>query len=118
VAEYKSAKTACDSFADNAKDICLAIAKGKERVAKAELNAPYKPSKNADYEVSVAKVEADYMVAKENCDGKASNVKDVCVKEAKAALVGAKSDAKATIRTVAVDHKGIGVTTIPAHTSA
>jgi hypothetical protein len=28
------------------------------------------------------------VVGKENCDDKAGNVKDVCVKEAKAALVG------------------------------
>jgi hypothetical protein len=34
-------------------------------------------------------------VAKEKCDDKAGNEKDVCVKEAKAALVRAKADAKA-----------------------
>jgi|GEM_PF-872738 len=43
-AEYKSAKTGCNSFAGNAKDICMAEAKGKESVAKAELEALYKPS--------------------------------------------------------------------------
>ena len=37
VAEYKSAKGACVSFADNARDICMAEAKGKEMVANAEL---------------------------------------------------------------------------------
>jgi hypothetical protein len=34
-------------------------------------------------------------VAKERCDDSAGNVKDVCVKEAKAAHVSAKADAKA-----------------------
>ena len=99
VIEYKSDKLKCSSFADNAKDICLAVAKGKEKVAKAELEARYKPSKKAGYEVSVVKAKADYAVAKEKCDDKAGNVKDVCVKEAKAALVSAKSDAKALLKT-------------------
>ena len=30
--EYKSAKAHCDSLADNAKDICMAEAKGKDKV--------------------------------------------------------------------------------------
>jgi hypothetical protein len=33
VAEYKSAKAHCGSFASNAKDICMAEAKGKQKVA-------------------------------------------------------------------------------------
>jgi uncharacterized protein YjbJ (UPF0337 family) len=90
-AEYSSAKDQCGSLAGNAKDIC----KGKKKVAEAELDARYKPSKKADYEVSVAKAEAEYAVADEKCDDKGGNDKDVCVKEAKAARVHAKSDAKA-----------------------
>lgn len=43
-AEYKSAKTGCNSLAGNAKNICLAEAKGKESVAKSELEVEYKPS--------------------------------------------------------------------------
>jgi len=99
--EYKSAKANCASFADNAQDIyiCMAVAKRTQKVAKAELDARYKPSKKADYKVSVAKAEADYAVAKEKCDDHAGNVKDVCLKEAKAALVHAKSDAKAHLKT-------------------
>jgi len=98
-AEYKSDKTDCDSFADNAKDICMAVAKGKEKVAKAELEARYKPSKSSGYDISIAKAEADYEVAKEKCDDKSGNVEDICVKEAKAAFVHAKSDAKAQLKT-------------------
>ena len=94
VAEYKAAKVNCGSFAGNAKDICIAEAKGKEKVAKAELKTRYKPSRKEGYDFSVAKAEADYAVAKEKCDDKAGNAKKACVKEAKAALVRAKSDAK------------------------
>ena len=98
-ADYKSDKAGCGSLAHNAKDICMAEAKGKEKVGKAELEARYKPSKQADYEASVAKAEADYAVANEKCDDKAGNDKDVCVKEAKAALVRGKADAKARLKT-------------------
>ena len=77
----------------------MAEAKGKEKVAKAELEARNKPSDKARYAVSIAKAEADYAVAKEKCDDKAGNDKTVCVKEAKAAETRAKADAKAQMKT-------------------
>ena len=94
-AEYKSARAACNSFSGNANDICVLEAKGKERVALAELEASYKPGAKTKYDARVAKAEADYSVAKERCDDLAGNPKDVCVKEAKAAQISAKADAKA-----------------------
>lgn len=47
--EYKSAKASCASLSGNAKDICLAEAKGKEKIAKAELEASYKPTVKTRY---------------------------------------------------------------------
>ena len=95
--EYKTAKHNCNVYADNAKDICVVDAKGKKNVAQAELDASYRPSKQARYDAIVIKAKADYAVAIERCDDKAGNIKDVCVKEAKAALISAKSDAKAQL---------------------
>ena len=43
----KTDKANCKSMSGNAKDICMAEAKGKEKVAKAELEAKYKPSNTA-----------------------------------------------------------------------
>src|SRR5688572_9263548 len=63
--DYKSAKVACGAFSSNAKDICQAEAGGREKIAKAELEARYKPSVNATYKVSVAKADAAYSLAKE-----------------------------------------------------
>jgi hypothetical protein len=97
--EYKSAKAGCDSFAANAKDICMAEAKGGENVALAELEAGYKPTKKTRFNVSIAKAEAAFAVAREKCDDKAGNDKDVCVKEAQAAQIAAKADAKAAMKT-------------------
>jgi hypothetical protein len=98
-ADYKTDKAACGAFAGNAKDICKAEAGGREKVAKAELEAGYKPSVDASYKLRLARAEAAYSVAKEKCDDKSGNVKDVCVKEAKANQVAAKADAKAQMKT-------------------
>ena len=97
--EYKAAKATCDSMSGNTKDICVAEAKGKEKVATADLEASYKPTRKTHYEARVAKAEADYSVAKERCGDQAGNAKDVCVKVAKAAEVTAKADAKAQMKT-------------------
>lgn len=98
-AEYKAAKGNCMSLSGNASDICVAEAKGHEKVARAELEASYKPTAKNRYEVRVAKADADYAVANERCDDLAGNAKDVCVKEAKAAQTSAKADAKAQMKT-------------------
>ena len=98
-AEYKSAKAGCGSLSANAKDVCMAEAKGKENVAKAELEASYMPSDKTRTAVSNAKAEADYSVAKEKCDDKAGDAKKACVKDAKAAETRAKSDASAPMKT-------------------
>jgi hypothetical protein len=98
-AEYKSAMASCDSFADNARNICMTVAKGHKKVAKAQLEARYKPSKEADYNVSIARATADYSIAYEKCEDKADNVKDICQKEAKAARVRADSDAESQLMT-------------------
>ena len=97
-ADYKAAKANCGSLAGNAKDICVAEAKGREKVAKAQLEADYKPTEKNRYDVAAAKAEADYAVAKEKCDDKAGNDKSVCVKQAKAAETRAKADAKANMK--------------------
>jgi osmotically-inducible protein OsmY len=98
-AEYKSAKAGCGSLSANAKDVCMAEAKGKENVAAAELEASYQPSDKTRHAVGIAKAEADYAVAKEKCDDKAGDAKKACVKDAKAAETRAKADASAPTKT-------------------
>jgi hypothetical protein len=95
---YNSAKADCASLSGNPGDICVAEAKGKEMIARAELEASYKPNRETYYQARIAKAEAEYALAKERCDDKAGNAKDVCVKEAKAAETAAKADAKAQVK--------------------
>jgi chromosome segregation ATPase len=93
-AQYKSQRDQCKAMKGNAADICNAEAKGKDKVAKAELEANYKNTEKARYDARVARADADYDVAKEKCDDMSGNQKDVCVKEAKASHTKAKADAK------------------------
>ena len=93
-ATYEIAKERCDDLTGNAKDVCMEEAKGKEKVAKAELEFNYTGKPNDQNKVLVVKADAAYEVAKEKCDEKAGNDKDVCVKEAKAAKAKAVADAK------------------------
>ena len=81
-AQYKLDKEACASLAGNAKDVCMAQAKGKDRIALAEADAAYKNTSKARADARIAHVQATYDVAVEKCDDLAGNPKDVCVKEA------------------------------------
>lgn len=93
-AQFKADKAQCATMSGNAKDVCKEEAKGKEKVAKADLEAQYKNTDKARYDARIAKAKADYDVAKEKCDDQSGNQKDVCVKEAKASLAKAKAGAK------------------------
>src|SRR5512141_3289151 len=93
-AQYKIDNDACSSMSGNAKDICVAEAKGKEAIAKADAEAAHENTPKAREHARVAHAQANYDVAIEKCDDVAGNTKDVCVKEAKAALVKGKADAK------------------------
>jgi hypothetical protein len=93
-AQYKLDKESCASLSGNAKDICMAEAKGKDDVARAEAAAAYENTPKTRENARIAHAEAAYKVSMEKCDDLAGNKKDVCVKEAKASLVRAKADAK------------------------
>ena len=91
---YKADETRCNSLAGNAKDVCVLEVKGTRDVALADAEAGFKNTPAARFDARVARVEATYKVAKEKCDDLSGNNKDVCVKEAKAAEVRGKADAK------------------------
>jgi hypothetical protein len=93
-AEYKAAAASCDKISGIAKDVCMADAKGKRSVARAELDATMKDSPRARATVAEEKADASYNVAKEKCDDLAGNAKDVCVADAKAQHEKAKAMAK------------------------
>lgn len=93
-AAYKIDKEACDSFKDNAEDICDEEAKAKEKIALAEREFSYSGKAADQTKLFEVMAKSAYAVAKEKCDDQAGNAKDVCVKEAKAVEVRALADAK------------------------
>jgi len=94
-ADYKADKAACNAMKDNAKDVCVEEAKGKEKMAKAELDQKVRPSDSNARKVAEAKVDAAYSVAKEKCDDQKGDAKSACVKQAKADKAKGMADVKA-----------------------
>lgn len=92
--EFDDAKARCDSYGGNAHDICLAEARGNYQVAKAELEERKAPSTRTRYKVRVARAEANFDVAAEECDEGTSAAKDACVEEAREALARDKAEAR------------------------
>lgn len=94
-ADGKAAREKCKGMKGNAKDLCMAEAKGNEKIAKAELAAKQKDTPKARYDVAAAKADLEYNVAKEKCDDLKGKDKQSCEKDAKAAHNQAKKQAKA-----------------------
>jgi len=91
-AEYKADRKACEAMSGNAKDVCVEQAKGKEKVARAELDYKQDASERHRGKVESAKADAQYAVAKEKCDDLSGEQKDACVKDAKASKARADAD--------------------------
>lgn len=94
-ADYKAAKAQCGSMKGNEKDVCEAEAKGKENVAKAELENKYEPSQAHARKVDEAKAEAEYKVTKQKCDANKGQHESACEKQAKAKYEKDKANIKA-----------------------
>jgi len=94
---YKADKEGCKSQQDNAKDVCEAEAKAKERVALAELRYKASGSPRDHAMVEETKAKTEYDVAKERCDDKAGDARSQCKKEAKAAEKAAIANARKTL---------------------
>lgn len=97
-AEYQADRQKCGSRHGNSADLCIARAHGARKVAKAELEATYKPSPRANYEAAIARAQAAYAIAKEDCDDQKAEARKGCVSDAKAAQERAKTEATAALK--------------------
>jgi activator of HSP90 ATPase len=87
-------KQACQALATNSKDICLAQAKAKEEVARAELQYEFSGKSGDQIKVQEAKATSAHAIAREKCDDQSGNAKDVCIQQAKATEIKVLADAK------------------------
>lgn len=69
---------ACDGSQGNARDICRTAAKGRAKVALADLKADYQPSPEADRGKMMALADTEYEVARQKCDEAKGPAKDTC----------------------------------------
>jgi hypothetical protein len=106
-ANHKLGRAACELFSGHANDLCMTEADGDERVARAELDARYRPSPRATYEVLIARAEARYAIAIEKCAARAGSVRDDCVRAAWASVVAAKADAQMQMKSSRANEESI-----------
>jgi len=92
-ARYELDRDGCKALSDNAREICVVQAKGKEKVTRAEAEASYENTPNARYEARLMHARVDYEVSMERCGDFAGHRKDVCKTDANAELVRARTSA-------------------------
>jgi hypothetical protein len=96
-AEYQADRQKCGAHVGNPAQLCVARARGAQKVGEAELEAAYKPTPANNYAAAIARADATYGIAKEECDNKKrGEERKSCVKDAKAAQDRAKAEAAAT----------------------
>jgi hypothetical protein len=96
--EYQSSRSGCDSHSGNARAVCMAEAMGRAKIAKAELEALYKPGPTTLYKARIARSDAAYSVAWQRCNELAGTLKNVCIQKARSAETIAMAGAKAEMK--------------------
>ena len=81
--DYKFDYAACATMKSNAKDICHIQAKGKKNDAEAALTYANTGKEKDANKLRKVKADSAYSIAKEVCDDRTGNDKDVCRAEAK-----------------------------------
>jgi hypothetical protein len=98
LAEYQADRQKCGAHLGDAADLCVARARGARKVATAELEAAYKPGPRTNYDAAVARAQAAYSIAKEECDDKEGAARKNCERDASAALNRARAEATAAMK--------------------
>ncbi|MDP4299006.1 hypothetical protein [Leptothrix discophora] len=92
--EYKTDRQHCKAMSGNAGDICVEQAKGREKVALAELELGRSGKSEDDVRLRVVRAETAYAISREKCDDLSGNGKAICVQEAKTVETKALADAR------------------------
>lgn len=92
-AEYQAHRQKCGAHVGNPAQLCLARARGAQAVARAELEAAYKPGPRTHYDAAIARAQAAYAIAKQECDNSEGDARKNCMKDARAARERAKAEA-------------------------
>lgn len=93
-AEYDASRARCKPLDRTARNICNEKARGARDIAAAELAMAMKPTAENDEKVRMARAEAVHAVSLQTCKTLEGNAREVCRKDAKAVLAGARAEAK------------------------
>jgi len=93
-AEYDATRARCKPLDRTARNICNEKARGARDIAAAELDMQMKPTADNDEKVRMARAEAVHAVSLQTCKTLEGNAREVCRKDAKAVLAGARAEAK------------------------
>lgn len=93
-AQYSTAMAHCQTLQGNDKQVCVEDAKGSQRVAQAERDAKLLGDADHNYQVRIARADADYRVAKERCNEMRGDAVGICKIDAQAAYLKAQQDAQ------------------------
>lgn len=96
---FKVEREACSNRSGHDKDVCLEVAKGREKIALAQLDFNHTGARKDEMDLWRAKVDARYDIDREKCNALASHDKDVCVREAKTARDKSEADMKLAKKT-------------------
>lgn len=87
-------KERCHTLTGNKKDMCVAQADAKHKIALADLRVAYKGTSEERAKAAKVRANADYDVAKQRCQEHKGDAKDLCMTQAKATHERAKADLK------------------------
>jgi hypothetical protein len=93
-AELLVDRAACDKLSGTPRDVCREQARGKEMVAKAELDLAHTGSRKSQDRLAAVRMKTAYDVARTQCNDKAGAAKIVCTKDAQAVRAKAEADLK------------------------
>lgn len=87
-------RKACERLGGNAKDVCNAQAKGKQKADRALLEARFQPNADNVEAAKFATADANYDVEKAKCGARKGKARSRCVDEAKAGREAARRQAR------------------------
>lgn len=102
---YRSDRVVCKTMSGHTKEICIAEAKGREKISKAELVDRKANSEKSRYDVLMTKALVNFEIAEERCDALGGNAKNTCLNHAQAAIIAAKANAEIQILSPLTAHK-------------
>lgn len=94
---HREAMAYCAVLSGNTRDVCVAEADGKQRVARAELEAAHRPSAARTHAASVATLESQFTADMKRCDGREEDERPSCRERVRAERLTAQAGADITL---------------------